>query len=115
MRWTEQQLSEYNLRRVKAGDQKPGACPVFQEQQADSAEPKDGQALHHVLPQEEGMDGGSNTPAHVSITWLVSDKRRRDAWGMSETVADCIVSAVRRFLGLHDTRTAKRGKGGKGK
>ena len=85
-----------------------GTRPVVQEQQADQPKPQDRKTVPSHQRPEKGVDGKRHPQFRVSITWLVSDNRVRDAWGMSETVADCIVSAVRRFLGLDDPRRAKR-------
>lgn len=83
-------------------------CPKLQERQNAH------EGTTHHSSKKEALDGKSHPTYRVSITWLVSDRRRRDAWGMSETIADCIVSAFRRFYGLHDTRTSRRPKSSKG-
>lgn len=103
------------MREDSPKDRRDRSGPVFQKLQADRDESEDGEAVHHDGQEEEGLDGERHPAAYLSITWRVSDRRRRDAWGMSETVADAVVSAVRRFVGLPDTRTAKRKSGRKGK
>lgn len=74
-----------------------GALPIFQEPKENSRGSKDFKAaqLHRSKAQE--ADGRTGGRYHVSIVFMVSDRRKRDAFGMLETVADALVRAVRRF------------------
>lgn len=114
MRWTKQQYEEYCQQHVQADNTGAGIGPFFQELQADSDQQKDGQAVHHVGPKEKEVDGRGVPQFRVSIKYLVSDYRRRDAWGMAETIADCLCLAARRLLGTDAPRRTKRGAGSKG-
>lgn len=121
MGWTQQQLDDLlasnpNVRvaHAQVRDQGTGSSPVLQEQQTDCHQPQDGEAVHHVQPQEKEVDGRGYPQFRVSITYLVSDYRRRDAWGMAETVADCIVAAARRLLGADVARKPRGGARAKG-
>lgn len=99
--------AESFIKRNSSDDSQSGTNPILQKWK-DADKGKD----DHRSKEEE-MDGGSHPTYYVSIEWHNSDRRRRDAWGMSETIADVLVSAFRRFYGLHDTRTAKKKNGGK--
>lgn len=122
MAWTQQDLDSLLIRNpsVKLGNDQAGvertrSCTVIQEQQDDCDKSEDRQAIHHVQPKKEGMDGRGYPQFRVSITYLVSDYRRRDAWGMAETIADCIVAAVGRLLGTDATRKSGSSDGSKGR
>jgi hypothetical protein len=85
-------------------------CPIVQKQQEPVQEQENRKNVYRHRSKEKEMDGIGHQQFRVSIIWLVSDRRRRDTWGMSETIADAIVTSVRRFLGIHDPRTSKRKK-----
>lgn len=65
---------------------------VFQEHQKE--QPK---RFHIHAKKDKGQDAVAGKRYFVSIIFRVSDKRKRDAFGMLETVADCLIRAVRRF------------------
>ena len=111
----EREFNEWLKTRSKAvqdrnlsDDPRPWKYSVIQEHKEPIQESKDGKDIHRDEPKEKGMDGKSHPQYRVTITWLISDRRKRDSWGMSETIADCVVSASRRFLGLDDTRSPRR-------
>lgn len=89
----------------KAYRERNRKCSIVQKHEDDNNKTK---TKADNKPKETGMDGSSNQPARISITWLVSDKRRRDGWGMAETIADCIVAAFGRFSGQDATGKSKR-------
>lgn len=47
--------------------------------------------------ENKNTDGRAGERYFVRVIFRVSDNRKRDAFGMLETVADCLVRAVRRF------------------
>lgn len=100
--WTPDQYNEYLQNQIR--DKRNRQRALYEERKNDPVEP----AKNHDRPKEASLDGEGHQQFNITITWHVSDRRRRDAWGMSETIADCIVSAVRRFYGLHDTRKARK-------
>jgi hypothetical protein len=61
-------------------------------------------------PKEKAMDERCGGPVRIAITWRVSDKRRRDAWGMAETIADCMVAAFGRLVASPTAGKSGRGK-----
>lgn len=115
MNWTKRQLIDYYLQRVQAGDKESGTGAVLQKLKADSVQSQDKEAIHMHRQKEKAMDGSSYPQFRVTITYFVSDRRRRDAWGMAETIADCLVSASRRLLGTDAAGRTARDNGGKGR
>lgn len=113
MRWTPEQFDDYNRRRVEAGHTRIRTGPVIQELKADCVQPQYQAPVHMHGQEEKAVDGQRYPQFRVSITYFVSDRRRRDAWGMAETVADCIVSATRRLLGTDAARKSGCGHGAK--
>lgn len=101
-------LKQYLEYEARLRDKRDRKCNVIQEQQEDSQEQGNRSDVSDNRSKKESMDGFGNKPVRVSITWHISDKRRRDAWGMAETVADCIVAAFRRLSNADDTRKSKR-------
>ncbi len=102
--------SEEFIKRNMSSDSGTRTHHQLQEQEARGDRTKEGrEQICNELDSSkcESLDGEFDSRFRITIVWLISDKRRRDSWGMSETIADCIVSASRRFLGLDDTRTAK--------
>ena len=67
----------------------------FQKQQGDQRQSQVRKAVLKDAPQKEGVDGGVHRQFRVSVTFLVSDNRRRDPTGMLETIMDCLIHAVR--------------------
>jgi len=99
---SQQQLNEILSKGTVSIDHGNRACPVVQEHKEDRAElkVKTGNADHR--PKKKKVDGPVYRPVGISINWSLSDKRRRDAWGMAETIADCLVAAARRLYLQHD-------------
>lgn len=83
----EQQIADENSNRSNRA-----SGSVFQEHQKE--QPK---RIHIHPKKDKGQNAVAGKRYFVSITFRVSDKRKRDAFGMLETVADCLVRAVRRF------------------
>lgn len=82
---------------------KSGCCngpgnPVIQESQAGSDKPADGQAIQLHRKKDKEAHDKIRTMYSLRFVFLVSDKHRRDGFGMAETVADCLIRAVRRFI-----------------
>jgi hypothetical protein len=68
---------------------------VIQKQQADSSR-REGEACDaDNQPTEEAKANGIHRKFRVTITFRTSDRRIRDGYGMSETIADAIIAAIR--------------------
>lgn len=71
---------------------------VVQESQTRGDQPRDRKTDELYRGEGEAPESGLGGGYSIEFTFLLSDRRRRDGWGMCETVADCLVRAVRRFL-----------------
>lgn len=108
--WTKEQfkrhLSDQSAisARAKGGAGKGGA--VVQKSQAnDSAQPKSARKPKRKSVNDanhpaggEGKDEVTGGRYRVRFILCVSNRQRRDGFGMSETIADCLVRAIGRFL-----------------
>jgi len=110
LKLTHQELNEFLKRNPSLRVEGEGmrSHTIIQEQQTDLPQQKNKKAICSYKQKKQAMDGANHKKFRVSIHWLISDRRTRDGWGMAETIADCVVSASRRFLGLDDSRTTKR-------
>lgn len=90
--------SASTIKRNQAGGAGYRPSAELQEQQAGHPGPEHRQDADTDQAENKAVDEPVHRPVRVSITWCLSDKRRRDCWGMGETIADCIVAAARRLL-----------------
>jgi len=81
-----------------------GTSPQLQEQEADRDKPKDRKTVPSHGIQDKEMDAWRDKEYRISVTFLVSDKRRRDNPGMLETVCDAIIAAGRHLAGIEDRK-----------
>lgn len=107
MKLTHEQLAELlknpTLARINPGIEdhaRPNRSRTRSELQEPKANPGRSQnpeaaQLHRSEAQE--ADERAGRCYHVRVVFLVSDRRKRDAFGMLETVADALIRAVRRF------------------
>lgn len=104
MRWTKEQLDEYEARRARGvGDRKR---PVKEEQQNADTRSSDNKA------RVSKVDGKVHPRFRVTIVLWYSDNRRRDADGGATTILDCLIDARRRFVAM-DTGNKNPGEQGK--
>lgn len=87
-------LEQFHERR-KQNNPKPASSRPHTELQEPQAQQPKRVRLHK--PKGEEANAVPRKRYRVNVVFLVSDKRTRDAFGMLETVADCLVRAVRRF------------------
>lgn len=86
---------------VNSPDNK-GAHPVIQEQKEVRERPR-------VHGQENPpVDGQRDQQYRVTITFHISDRRRRDIDGGTSTLLDCIVAARRQLDGNTGSRTTRK-------
>lgn len=95
-----------SLRPVEDNRDRPSHC--FQESKAGHPGQVNRKDADADRASRKKVDAESSGPVRVSITYLVSDKRRRDCWGMAETIADCLVEASRRLLDSNAAGSAER-------
>ena len=90
-----QLLSSRTLRALNphliAGPRPPS---VVQEQQGDIPKLQEREAVHRDKTGVQNVDGKGHPRFAVTITFLVSDNRRRDIDGCASTVLDCLVKAL---------------------
>ena len=97
-------IERSNDEKIGAGDIGSEGCEhsQLQEQQAlaDEAAQRQtsGTPLFDNRPESKEADGTDHPSFRVTATFYFSDRRRRDAHGAYETVADCLIAAVRRLL-----------------
>lgn len=81
----------YEAKRRHSKNSRARTLPQLQEPKAHVGRPSgDGAKC-------QAMDATSGAGYFLSVTFLVSDRRRRDPTGMFETIADVLVRALRRF------------------
>ena len=91
--WYEQQLAK---QAAKAGG-KVRSNSQLQEQEAAGHQLDHGQAVQLHGKNHQEADASNRKQYIVRFVFLVSDRKRRDGYGMSETVADCLIRAIARF------------------
>ena len=97
MKFTYEQLAEYERRRAARARARAGARE--EEQQAPDARPDDHEA---GIPE---VDSTVHPTFRVSVDLFYSDRRRRDGDGAATTLADCIITARRRLLDRYGVGT----------
>src|SRR5688572_3095470 len=98
MRWTRDDLKNYEQRTKRASvNPWAGRSPQLQKpEDSHSGQP------HKKTPnpdrtRHKRTNGSDGKRYRLRVIFRVSDQRRRDAFGMLETVADILIRAVRRF------------------
>lgn len=76
------------------GDGQPAQ---LQKHEASHPRPANRQDANPDTGQDKKADGCPRKRYLVTVIFLLDDNRKRDAFGMLETVADCLVRAIRRF------------------
>lgn len=101
MRFTSEQVEEYIARRAEAARSRVGPITIIQKQEADHGP---AETTGPIVARESEVDNRAIRPGldetrhpkfRVSITFRVSDRRRRDNSGMLDTILDCLISAGR--------------------
>jgi hypothetical protein len=90
MRWTDEQLREYQARRAARSGNGSGARKE-ELKDADTRKADNQAGISKV-------DIPMRAKFRVSVDLFYSDKRRRDGDGAATTLADCIITARRRLL-----------------
>lgn len=89
-------LEAYERKQNNSRNSRPNDTRV-QEQQAVNTGREHRPAKNLDAKENEAPHERSGKRYAIRVVFRVSDNRRRDAFGMLETVADCLVRAVRRF------------------
>lgn len=90
MRWTNEQLREYQARRAaRSGNGSSAGKKELKDADTRKADNQAGVSR---------VDIPMRAKFRVSVDLFYSDKRRRDGDGAATTLADCIISARRRLL-----------------
>lgn len=82
---------------IKVGGNNGRQLSVVQKQQEVDTGQANGPSKNPDASKNEKENESFGGTYYVRFVFLVSDHRRRDGFGMSETVADCLVRALRRF------------------
>ncbi len=72
-------------------------CAEFQKLETVNPGPEHRSPANLDAGQNQKTDGPPGVRYSVRVVFLVSDRRRRDAFGMLETVADVLIRALRRL------------------
>lgn len=75
-----------------------GPCAELQELQKVNSGQEHRKAADAHPRQDKEANATAGRGYSVRFVFRVSDKRRRDGFGMSETAADCLIRAIRRFV-----------------
>lgn len=92
------------VRRAAAlGDVLAASCVAtklieLQELQAGDSRPAHRKDAHTHRAASQATDGSPRKSYRVRFVFLLSDRKRRDGFGLSETVADCTIRTLRRFV-----------------
>lgn len=98
MSWSQSDYERFISR--QAASKRPARVFV-QEQQDDCAGP-----VNHE-PEKAKANGSDYPSFHLSVEFLVSDKRDRDGDGMLNTICDCLISAIGRLAKV-DSKTQRK-------